>query len=283
MRKRISESNIFPQFDLFTEYQKIESLISERQIIGEINQFGRNLIPQFTIEDYIGQLYFSDWNLRGTFVSIEDMRQGLGIKKENFNAEIISQDMVLDFLQYAANLCNRTCLTINRCKVAYIADKNYLSMLIEIITKFVKHLGAEISLEPDGSEVFVTYKNELGVVVADDHPDIKDSIVEYKKIDNRGDLTRKGEILCTLFKKLESVEGKLKRTGYRNLCDDATFLFNKTGIRHWVETDRIASETFLKMKPEELEIWYDRTFDMFLSCMVISKYLYKTPIDLDRL
>ena len=68
MRTRISQSNIFPDFDLFTEYQKIEHLISEEQVIGTYNQFGSALPPRYTIEEYINQFYFKNWSLRGTYL-----------------------------------------------------------------------------------------------------------------------------------------------------------------------------------------------------------------------
>lgn len=55
--------------------------------------------------------------------------------------------------------------------------------------------------------------------------------------------------------------------------ENTTFLFNTIGARHWVEEDKVASKTFMLMSPAELEKWYDKTFDMFLSCMVISRYL----------
>lgn len=78
---------------------------------------------------------------------------------------------------------------------------------------------------------------------------------------------------CTLYKRLEAEEAKFKGTTYKGIFDDTTFLFNKIGARHWVEKDRIASKIFMTMDHEELELWYDRAYDMFLSCMVISHYL----------
>lgn len=273
MRKRISESNIFPQFDLYTEYQKIEYMISQKQVIGVYDDFGRRTMPRFTFEQYVNDLYFNDWNLRGTFFSISEMREGLGIEGEKFSAKTVNESMVLDFIQYAANINMRVAVTIDQCSVAFIADKNYISVLINNMKALVEKLNAYFSLDKATSEVFVVYNDELGAVVAKDYPEIEDSLVEYKRIDNHGDLKKKGEILCTLFKKLESVERKFKGTTYEKMCSDTTFLFNKTGVRHWVEEDKLASKTFLAMPPTQLEIWYDRTYLLFLSCMVVSQYL----------
>ncbi len=79
---------------------------------------------------------------------------------------------------------------------------------------------------------------------------------------------------------MEAEKQKFQGTTYENLYKDTTFLFNKIGARHWVEEDRIASNTFMKMNKDELEHWHDNTYDMFLSCMVISRYLsLKKEID----
>lgn len=280
MRKRISESNIFPEFDLFEEYRKIEHLISEKQIIGQYNQFGNRMKPQFTLEEYVDQLYFSNWHLRGTFLSTDEMRAGLGIAKSNFSKKKISENMVLDFCQYAANINMRVMTTIGTCPIAYIADTNYLKMVVENMSYLLAQIGAHFLTDKKTQEVCIAYNDELGAVVGMEFPEIEISLIEYRKIDNRGDLKRKGEILCTLFKRLEAEESKFKGTTYKNICDDTTFLFNKIGARHWVEKDRIASKTFMVMSTEKLECWYDRTYDMFLSCMVISRYLdIKRDID----
>ena len=273
MRKKISESNIFPQFDLYSEYRKIEQLISEKQIIGTYNRFGRALNPCFSLEDYINDLCFLDWDLRGTFLSIPEMREGLGISKESFSNESITEGKLLDFVQYAANLNFRVAITIDYHPQVYLADKKYLNALLANMKDLLERLNAAFSTDERSSEIFVVYNDELSSVVASEHPEIQPSITEYKKIDNRGDLKRKGEILCTLFKKLESIEKRLNGSPYKQLCSDTTFLFDKVGARHWVEEDKIASKTFLEMEPKMLEEWYDKTFTMFLSCMVISDYL----------
>ena len=227
----------------------------------------------FTLEEYVNQLYFTGWNLRGTFLSIDEMRDGLGITKEIFESERIIEDTALDFCQYAANINMRVKDTISKCRIAYIRDENYLKMIDDNLTFLLERLGAHFMIDPKTREIFIVYNDELSSVVASDFPEIKHSLAEYKKIDNRGDLKRKGEILCTLFKRLEMEEAKLKGTSYKGLCENTTFLFNTIGARHWVEEDKVASKTFMLMSPAELEKWYDKTFDMFLSCMVISRYL----------
>ena len=92
IRKRISEKNIFPNFDLYTEYQKIDMLLSEKKTVGVYNKFGKVIHDYFTLEEYIEYICFNDWNLRGTFISINEMRQGLGIEKGSISRENIEEN-----------------------------------------------------------------------------------------------------------------------------------------------------------------------------------------------
>lgn len=65
-------------------------------------------------------------------------------------------------------------------------------------------LGAEIKREND--EFFVVYKDDAAIAVGIQRPELEESLTEYQKIDNRGDVVRKAEVLCTLAKKLEPLE-----------------------------------------------------------------------------
>ena len=274
MRARISEKNIFPNFDLFSEYRKIEILLSETHVIGHLDRYGKRLSPYFSIEQFLNDYSFLDWNLRGTFISTEEMRIGLGIEKRRFSNKTINKDLVLDFIQYAVNCTCRVKSTIKSYS-AYI-EKDITDVLYGNMNALLTRLGASFSIDDDTPEVFVVYDDDLSSVVANSCPEIRVSLTEYQKIDNRGDLIRKSEILCTLFKRLEPIRKKFQGTEYAQLCDDTTFLFNKAGIRHSEGNSEI-DKKFAKMPPDELEKWYDRTYQLFLSCMVISQYLDEKP------
>lgn len=273
MRKRISERNVLSNTGLFDEYKKLEFLFSEKKCIGEINQWGRRSIPQFTLEQYLNDLAFSDWNLKGTAISFINMRDELGLNKEKISKEF-NIDLFVDFIELCLNCVFRIDKTIDEySNVAYISDRNLLRNIIDNCTSILEKLNYTYELDRVTNEIYVYFDNNVATAIAETNEDIADRLIEYRRHDLKGDIKRKGEILCTLFKKLESVEKKFKGTTYEKLASDATFLFNKTGIRHWVEKDRIASETFMKMDSDTLEEWYDNTYDLFLSCMVISSYL----------
>ncbi|MFZ3373887.1 MAG: hypothetical protein WA131_12845 [Desulfitobacteriaceae bacterium] len=273
MRKRISERNVLPGTSLFDEYQKLEFLFSDNQCIGQFNKFGGRIPPNFTLEQYLNDLAFSDWNLKGTAISFYNMRDELGLSKEKINAEF-NTDIFIDFIELCLNCVFRIFVTIDKHSgTVYIDDKNLITNIIDNCRSILESLNYTFKLDEKTDEVYVYAENNVATAVAETNEDIANSLIEYRRHDMRGDLKRKGEILCTLFKKLESIEKRFKGTTYEKLASDTTFLFNKTGIRHWVEQDKIASETFMKMDLNMLEKWYDNTYDLFLSCMVISSYL----------
>jgi hypothetical protein len=275
MRKRISEQNIFPNFDLFNEYQKINSLLTEVKIIGVRDKWGDlQSIPKFTIEDFINGGYFLDWELRGTWLSIYEMRYGLQINKELFTSETITENRVLDFLQYAANCAWRI---YNVLKPRYcLLDDNFLVVLLDNIDALLERLNAHITYDKDNynnvKEVFVVYNNELAAAVSESVSDVAQSISEYRHIDNMGDLTRKAEILCTLAKDLEPLEKLLDKSIYKQLVSDTTFLLNKTGIRHNIDGKTDIAGVFTNMDEKEREKWYDYAFQLYLHC----RYAYES-------
>jgi len=280
MITKISERNIFPNFNLYNEYMKLEHLISEKLIIGEHTPFmaalaslGGSVEPVYTIEQCVEEYNFFGWEIKGTFTSISDMRRGLNIEKERFNESDISDELVLDFIQYAMNCVARAEEVAKIYKDVRILDDDVLEAIKENMEMLVKRLGAKFHRVENTSEWFIVYSDDLSTVVAKDYPEIEISLVEYKKIDNKGNLTRKAEILCTLSKRLEKERKKFKGTEFNSLCEDTFLLLNNAEIRHCPNENDVVSQKFSQMLPVELEIWYDRTYTMFLSCMVALQYL----------
>lgn len=276
MRQRISEKNIFPSFDLFGEYKKLEDIFSEWHTIGVFDRYGQKEMPIFTFEQYIGDLQFSNWNLRGTFISLQEMRKAFHIAPEDFDCGSISEGQLLDFVQFLLNCCLRirsTIQVVQSQRIAFLAREDALEMLFQNCRYVLEKLNCEDKLDKENYEIYVVNKDELSSEVSQQNPDVEISLTDYRRIDNRGDLQRKGEILCTLSKRLEAVESKIKGTEFHSTYNDATFLLNKIGARHWTGKDKLANATFMKMSPEELEKWYDTAFDLVVSCLAAIPYL----------
>lgn len=269
--RRISEKNKFPHFDLTYEYQKIEAYISEEPMF-RVKGLGRAPAVLFTVEDYVNQFCFKDWNLRGTFFSVREMRRGLQIEKRAKNKLTNDEEFVLDFLQYAINIVARATNEAERNPYVRCKSKEIQSV-IENIRALAEQLNTHFEEDEETGELFLVYNDELSDVIAQNNFELKHSLVEYKRTNNRGNLERKAEILCTLSKRLEDEGKKLHGTEFRSLYTDTTFLLNNAGIRHSMTKDSKSRADFVNMDSKELEVWYDRTYEMLLSCLAVCPYI----------
>lgn len=222
--RRISERNTFPNFDLRKEYLKIEKLLSIDTPISYPYGYG---VRSCSIQDAIA-FSFLEWNLRGTFISIDEMRYELGINTDLILQEL-AEETVLHFLQYAINCVKRACDFVKKNHPCEF-QSGYATGIAKNISELASKLGTDIVLDEHNDEYFLQYKNDTVAAVAKENPDISASLYEYQHINNRNNLKRKMEILSTLFKHLESLEGKLKGTEFKSLISDTKGMINAPSI-----------------------------------------------------
>lgn len=270
MRQRISQKNVFPVFDIETEYKKLKDLFFDRSAFGKILPYGRSA-PCLSFNDCL-KTAFLDWELRGTFTSIEEMLMSLKISDDDFSANP-SEERLLDYIQFIINAASFLVSILKRRKfnVYFAGAETIFNAIADNAHLLLSRLGAEMINTP--GELWVVYKDDVASCVAEQNEDIKESIIEYLKIDNRGNLQRKGELLCTLAKKLEPHEGKFNGTEFKTLCSNTTELLNKIGARHALnDKDRIEKK-ILRMDMAEQEKWFDYTFQLCLACMAVIPYI----------
>lgn len=209
MRKRISERNIFPKFSIENEYNKLVELTKKPQYVGKgLFMFGRS-VPNNSLMQCLNA-WFYKWELRGTFTSLNEMMNELEIGQDYF-ASSPTKERLLDYLQFLVNAIAFTRDMVEQSNQQFfIADTGIESALLSNIMELCDFLGTEIVNEKN--ELFIVYKNDVASLIGEQFPKIKDSITDYNKIDIRGDLVAKAEILCTLAKELEPMEKTLCNT-----------------------------------------------------------------------
>lgn len=278
MRKRISDNNIFPEFSLEAEYKKLHELFFDNTAFGRTMYEYLRTSPCLSYNDCL-EAMFLDWKLRGTFTSIEEMVFALEISEDDFDKSV-TEDRLLDYIQYLLNAVAFVLREVKRGNYPiYKVDDTISNAILDNSLQIIERLGAELKNDDKKGELYIIYRDDIATAVAKQDEELAPSIVEYLKIDNRHDLKRKGEILCTLAKKLEPYEKKLCGTEFRALCTDTTFLLNNAGARHSYNSNDKVNAKFSRMSEADIEKWYDRTFQMFLSCMSVVPYMnYKSEI-----
>ena len=181
-------------------------------------------------------------------------------------------DIILEVNNYIQFLANAILFVMEHRNLTKSGEELGMA-IISNMKLILDHLGATFEEDDSTHEVYVIYTDEVLNVVKEGCPEISSSLIEYKKIDNRGDINRKREILCSLSNHLEKVASILKKNGHtRDLYTDTSFLLNKSGIRHACSINDPIESKFINMCPDELEQWYDNTFEMIIACLAVVPY-----------
>ena len=115
-------------------------------------------------------------------------------------------------------------------------------------------------------------KDKLTTAVAEKFPDITDTVIEYRRFVLKGNIEAKRKILDNLANKVEPLRKTLKNTPYTNIIEDINMMLNNLNIRHNNIEGPKKQEYTVNMPDNELEKWYDTTYDMILSALMIKDY-----------
>ena len=132
----------------------------------------------------------------------------------------------------------------------------------------------------DNSDYLNIVENDTSSsAISELYPERSEAVIKYRRFDLKGKVTEKRNILQTLSLKVESIEQKLKGTTYNPIANDVGNLYNNLHIRH----DNFGgnpNNNIIDMSDEELEKWYDITYDTTLTALMICHYLeYNKEID----
>ena len=177
MRQRISGKNIFPVFSLENEYKKLHDLFFDRSEFGLLVGSLKNskARPSLSYNDCL-QSMFLDWELRGSFTSLEEMLLGLQISEDDFDKES-TEERLLDYIQFILNAIIVVSLEVQKgCYTIYQTSESIYNAIVENSRLILDRLGAEIVNAPN--ELVIAYKDDVATALSTQNPDIADSIVD---------------------------------------------------------------------------------------------------------
>ena len=113
--------------------------------------------------------------------------------------------------------------------------------------------------------IFTPKKPEAIVASEIVSPEISYKVLEYNHYTMKGDIARKKETLRILADQLEPRRADLTAIN-KELASNVFFMFNNMNIRHnnCTEGDKNYREVVAKMSQDELEKWYDETYQLCL-------------------
>lgn len=206
--------------------------------------------------------YFLNYPFRGTCTTLYEFEQ---INDLHFylDEKLFSQDYFIQFCEYTYNLTKHIKQTERKYLVLLQTYKQQIDLITEKIG-YEKHKDSQTNVY-----IFVPKLPEAIAVSEIIEPALSYKVIEYNHHSMKGDLTRKRETLLKFADLLEARRQELKSVS--SSLDKIVFsLFNNINIRH-NNSDPQSGKYHIfvaEMSDEELEKWYDDTYQLCLLCFL---------------
>lgn len=246
----------------------------EMQRVEVIFAIESNADNYSSIQKYTDNNFFLQFPYRGTFTNICELRDELKISKK----DILENDLetMLTYFEFVHNI---TLFFMdkaqNRIRPKYIK----ITAMFENIGRILSKLDYEIITQ--GDCYIIVEKDANTTAVAEVYPELAEKVVEYRRFNLKGNIERKREILNTLWLKFEAIRPMLKANNFGEIETKTGSLLNNLNIRHNGVEGKNAKDIVQQMDNEELEQWYDKTYDLLLISFMLNYYLsYKNDIEI---
>ena len=207
--------------------------------------------------------FFKQLPLHGRCISLDDFDSSNNIHFEKTPKDF-DINYLIDFCEYSYNIANYEIPKIFGC-----STKNYL----EQVEKVIEAVGY-MAIQKDEVTDFVP-KNQVVISVAEIvDPSLSHKVIEYNHHSMKGDLERKRAVLLVFADKLEAMRPKLQENKSA-VESDLFYLFNNINIRHnnLDKNGKNYKEFVANMSDNELENWYDETYQMCLLAFLELEHL----------
>jgi hypothetical protein len=271
--ERMKEVNTFT---LAQDLQTIRGLYESKTVILDE---GAVFTQYLTLEQFIDdKKLISTWKHYNRCIDCASFRKKNGIDNLNFSSP--SPDEVLTYLEYIANMIqlvenykNSKFPLIKKIMVPVITYKADWSILCKCIQSLAEDLKHEVRYFDTEKYVLIVEKSHVATMAAELVDDkISGKIFEYNHYLMKGNLDKKSEILFSIGKSIESEFPTLKKYD-STLESNIGFLINYLNIRHNNLEGMRTSNYLLNLSNEELEKWYDKTYDVLLYAILTLDYI----------
>lgn len=244
------------EFNVLNEYEKLLYLF-ERENSIPMNGYLKPL------SEYINKYLFREFKHRGSFTSLYAMMDALNLHcaSDNLDDLLIFCEFLLAVMptNVDRNYKYRQCNTIKM---------NIDNILEKTNHHIIRHEVYEDSY-------IIVEKNKAASLAAQVVQDkgISFELLEYNHYALKGDLLNKRKILASIGTYIEPYlkEKILSTAGYKTLESNVGFLLNKFHIRHNNKEGKTAQDYILSLNDEELELWYDRTYDVLIQTILTNE------------
>lgn len=216
-----------------------------------------------SLAEFINNTYFRDLEFRGRYTSVYSMMKDLklDVASDNIDDLFVFCEFLTAVMQTnvsKGSICDSQCTAICQ-NIKNILDKT----------------NHQLVKDPQKDRSIIVEKSKTASLAAQIVEDDKISfeLLEYNHYALRNDLSMKRKILTSIGAYIEPVlkDNILQGSGYKDLESNAGFLLNKFHIRHNNKEGKTAQDYIVSISDEELEKWYDRTYDVLIQVIITNE------------
>ncbi|MDO4615047.1 MAG: hypothetical protein Q4B15_05390, partial [Lachnospiraceae bacterium] len=242
------------QFDFHDALIRIEMIFQ-----SHILSFG---YKEYSLETFADKKYFSEWKGREGCIDTDAMRKGLNIDGILGSADP-SENEVLTYLQYVVNIAELCRRSFNReDHQGYHFDIRNYTELLTSIRQVLNVLHYAIRFIADRDFIYLIPQDPAAEALLENENNAESAaLAEYRSFALRGKPEEKRLLLGKLAAGIAEFDDNLDPENEK-LYRRIEFMLNRLHIREDISFEETAEQQ--EMKPEELENWYDTTYQLML-------------------
>lgn len=238
--------------NLRREYDRLYDLFYNQKVPS-------NLGNNYTLKDYV-EINFLSVPFRKTCLSLDDFNSTYRFHFVQ-NPYGFDLNYLLSFCEYTYNFVIWMSQESELFKYGNRQSGQFYIYQIRSVIESIDYM----QLTQGYITIFTPKKPEAIVASEIVSPEISYKVLEYNHYTMKGDIARKKETLRILADQLEPRRADLTAMN-KELASNVFFMFNNMNIRHnnCTEGDKNYREVVAKMSQDELEKWYDETYQLCL-------------------
>lgn len=238
--------------NLRREYDRLYDLFYNQKVPS-------NLGNNYTLKDYV-EINFLSVPFRKTCLSLDDFNSTYRFHFVQ-NPYGFDLNYLLSFCEYTYNFVIWMSQESELFKYGNRQSGQFYIYQIRSVIESIDYM----QLTQGYITIFTPKKPEAIVASEIVSPEISYKVLEYNHYTMKGDIARKKETLRILADQLEPRRADLTAIN-KELASNVFFMFNNMNIRHnnCTEGDKNYREVVAKMSQDELEKWYDETYQLCL-------------------
>lgn len=263
-RKHIFQLLSEQKMNVSTEYYNLHQLFSVEKNVS-------SFYSGYTVQKFIDDHAFREIPMSGTYLSILDMREALGIGDRVCG----SIQLLYLFCELIRNIIEESEPVLQRC-----ADRDMMNSYHKQVSILKKNMSLFLDktgyrwLELEDHHYIVVENNKVAIEAAElvEDESVAIQIMEYNHYALEGNLEEKRKILFAIGKYLEPVLKESTGTVYDKIAEDAGFLLNNLHIRHNNRTGKNENDFVKGTTDKQLEQWYDKTYATLTGAIVVHEW-----------